>query len=505
MAKADGMGNYFLGIDAGTTLIKTVLFDESGSQVCGASSENRIYYTEEGGAEIDLELYWKELSGSINKVMKVSGVGRDDVKALAVSAHGVTVVPVDSSGIPLRRAFSYLDKRGTREARELIDVFGRRQLFANTGQPNILPVLIPVKVLWMKYHEPEVFNTFYKLVTVDAYLAYKFTGLWVATPSISATTGFIKLENGDFWCESMEYMGITPERLGKVKQSGTPIGTLHPKVAKNLGLSEKTLVVCGALDQAAGCVGTGNLTEGVITESTGTVLAISATVDEPRIDDDRPAPCFAHAVPQKFIMLPYCLSGGSVLKWFRDEFYEGVDYASIVGSAEGVRAGSDNLLMLPHLTGADSPEYNSNARGVFYNIDLRHTRAHFIRALLEGIGYMLRRNMELLRSLGLAVDNIRCIGGGSRSKLWNQIKADITGISVATFETEEVAALGAALLASVGCGFFTSIEEGCRRFVRIKETFVPNENNAHVYDECYERYVELYRRLEPMFTEKTSS
>ncbi|MDP8219010.1 MAG: FGGY family carbohydrate kinase [Candidatus Theseobacter exili] len=499
------MAQYFLGIDAGTTVIKAVLFNEEGNVVQESSRENEIIFLKDGGAEIDLEIYWHKVSACVRQTVEASKVNKNEIKALAISANGVTFMPVDKSGNPLRKAFSYLDERGAEETRELIKEFGQEKLFYHTGHPHILPIIVAVKTLWMKHHEPDIFNRFYKLVMVDDYLMFKLTGVFVTDPSLAGTTGFVKLHNRDYYKETMEYIGITEKRLCKIKQSGTAIGNVQSSIASELGLSEKTLVVCGALDQAAGCIGSGNITTGILTECTGTVLALNATVNEPLIDVHHPIPCFCHAVPEKYIMLPWCLSGGRVLKWFRDEFFQSgsiqskTSYSDIIKLTESIPAGSEGLLMLPHLAGANSPEFNEQARGVFFNIDVRHTRAHFVRAILESIGYMLRRNVEMLRSLELPSSMIRAIGGGARSRTWNQIKADILQIPVTTCEVEEAAALGAAVLAAVGSGYFASIEEGCKHFVRFNETFEPDKNKANIYDDCYNNYVKLYERVENLF------
>lgn len=499
------MSNYFLGLDAGTTVIKAVLFDEEGRFVQEASRENEIIFLENGGAEIDLEAYWQSVAACILEVMGSSGLRGEDVKALSVSANGVTVMPVDKSGKPLRKAFSYLDKRGAKEACEIIEKFGQETFYKNMGQPHLLPMLPIVKVLWMKRNESDIFNRFHKIVMVDDYLMFKLIGVWATDSCLAGTTGFVKVSNNSRWRETMEYVGVADDNFCEVKQSGTPIGNVLASVANKLGLSQRTLVVCGALDQAAGCIGSGNIKSGILTECTGTVLALNATVDKPVINIQKPVPCFAHAVEKKFIMLPWCLSGGRTLKWFRDEFFKSnsteaeITYSDMVTAADSIRPGSDNLLMLPHIAGANSPEFNEDARGVFFNIDIRHKRAHFVRAILESVGYMIRRNVEMLQSLEVPSDTIRSIGGAARSRTWNQIKADILQIPVTTCQIKEVGALGAAILAAVGSGYFSSIEQGCKQFVRFDETFEPDRKKAQIYDKCYHEYIELYNRVDSMF------
>lgn len=499
------MAPYFIGIDAGTTIIKAVLFNIEGKKVRESARENEIIFFQGDGAEIDLDAYWNRVADCIQEVASKSRLDKGAIKGLSIAANGVTFMPVSKSGKALRRAFSYLDTRGTEEAEELISTFGQRILFANTGQPHLMPLHVIVKMLWIKHHEPEIFSKTDKLAMVHDYLMFKLTGQWRATRSLAATTGFVKLRDGTLWDEAVEFVGMQPENMCPISNGGETIGTVLPKRAEALGLSSDTLVVCGSLDQAAGCIGSGNIDHGSVTESTGTVLAINATVNDPHIDYNKPVPCFSHALRDKFIMLPWCPSGGRVLKWFRDEFFqstehgEAVDYSEVISGVETVPAGCEGLIMLPHLAGANSPEFNENARGVFFNIDFQHTRSHFVRAILESMGYVIRRNLELLQSLEMDFEALCSIGGGARSRIWNQMKSDILQIPIRTCEIEEVGALGAGILAAVGCGVFDSIEEGCNHFVRFNKTYEPDNTKSQIYQGCYEKYMELYNQVEALF------
>jgi xylulokinase len=281
------------------------------------------------------------------------------------------------------------------------------------------------------------------------------------------------------------------------------------KASRETDLSTNTIVSTGALDQAAGAVGTGDIKPGIITESTGTALALLATVENPTYDPKRRIPCHHHAAPKKYLLIPWCPTAGAVLRWFRDEFgqYE-VEAAKKIKvnaydlwtlEAAKVPAGSDGLIILPHFMGAGAPEFDPHAKGIIFGLTLKHTKAHVIRAILESIAFMIRRNVELLEELGIQVEEIRSIGGASRSPLWNQIKANVTSRQIITLQIEEAASLGAAILAGVADGTFRSVEEGCKTMVKLKGKYEPQFKDREVYEKLYRVYCSLYNHVKDLF------
>ena len=275
-----------------------------------------------------------------------------------------------------------------------------------------------------------------------------------------------------------------------------------------MGLSTKTCVVTGGMDQAVGAIGAGNFKPGKVSESTGAALAIQATIADPLIDQSKGIPVYCHSVPGQYLFVPVCPTAGMAFKWLRDSFFpdemkqaeaEKTDtYDRLTQLAQSVPAGADGLIMLPHLMGAFSPEPNLLARGSFTGFTLSHTRGHFVRALLEGVAFLLKRNLEYIERTGMVIPEIRSTGGGARSRLWNQIKANVCNRPIVTLANEETALLGDAILAGVACGVFQSIEEGCHSMVVVKESIQP-DGDAQAYIEPYRLYCELDQRLSGYF------
>ena len=271
---------------------------------------------------------------------------------------------------------------------------------------------------------------------IEDYFIHRLTGKYACEGSLICSTVYWDINTRRWWPEMLRRLKIGEDRLPEIRESGEPVGPVLPAPARELGLDPGTIVCTGALDQAAGAIGVGNIRPGVFSENTGAALAICATVDHPVLDPKGRMPCHYHGIPGTYMCHTFT-TGGMVLKWYRDTFCQpeiqvgaqaGVDPYELLGQeAARVPPGAEGLVMLPHLQGAMAPEANPKARGVLYGITLRHTKAHFARAIMEAIACIVRRNIEVVEELGIRVSEIRGLGGGARSAVWNQIKADLTG------------------------------------------------------------------------------
>ena len=497
-----------LAVDLGTTALKCALHDLQGNVVAKDTEEYQLITPDALSVEMDTETYWRAFSTAIAKVMKVSGIAPADVKALGLSAQGETLIVVDKSGRPLRRAIVWLDNRAQSEADELGELLGHRHAYETTGQVKLVPTWPAAKVLWLRRHEAQLFEKVGKFLLLEDYFLHRLTGEYVCEGSLVTSTCYWNFRTKEWWPEMLKTLGITTAQLPRYFESGVPVGKLLPKVAEELGLSPQTVACTGALDQACGAIGVGNIRPGIFSENTGAALAICATVSQPTLDPNNQMPCHYHGVPDLY-MLHTFTSGGIVLRWFRDEFAQmekavaqasGFDAYDLMGAeAARVPPGCEGLVMLPHLQGAMAPEANPKAKGVFFGFTLRHGRSHFTRAIMEAVGFIVRRNIEVIEGLGVPVNEIRALGGGARSRIWKQIEADITRRPVVTTTNEEAATLGAAILAGKAVGLYASIEEAAGQMVQIKERFEPTPENFALYEEAYRTYVQLYNRLCPLF------
>jgi len=497
-----------LAFDLGTTALKCALHDVRGSVLSKASVEYELLTPDADSVEMEVETYWQAFKLALGTVLKDSRADPATIKALGVSAQGETLILVDSEGRPLRRAIVWLDNRAQQEANQLGEKFGHHHAYEITGQVKMVPTWPAAKILWIKKHEPAIFDQTAKFLLIEDYFLHRLTGEYACEGSLVTSTCYWNFRTRQWWPEMLNELGVRTEQLPAYCESGEVVGTLQRQVAAELGLSPETRVCTGALDQACGAIGVGNIQRGIFSENTGAALAICASVEQATLDPAEQMPCHYHGLPGLY-MLHTFTGGGIVLRWFRDEFAQlemavgknsGVDTYDLLGrAAEKIPAGCEGLVMLPHLQGAMAPEANPEARGVFYGFTLRHGRNHFVRAIMEAVSFIVRRNIEVIEGMGVPVTEIRALGGGARSRIWKQIEADVTGRPVLTTVNEEAATLGAAILAGKAVGLYSSVAEAVAQMVQVKERFEPTAENKPIYDASFGTYVDLYNALCPLF------
>lgn len=499
--------SFLLSLDVGTTSVKAGLFQPDGQCLASALQEYQLISNSANEAEVDPTTYWQAACQTIRSVLNHANVNPIEVLGLSVSSQGETTIFLDEAGQPLRNALVWLDNRAAKQAETLKTQLGN-DVYSHTGIPEIISTWTACKVLWVKENEPELFKKVFKILLVQDYLIYRMTDCYITDGSISCTSMFYDIIQHDWWVKALAAVGISADQLATLQKPGSVAGMLTQEAAKALCLTTQTCVVCGGMDQAVGAIGAGNIGGGVISETTGAALAIQASIADPLIDKTCQTPVYEHSVAGEYLFVPVCPTAGMTFKWFKDQFGEaeikrakkdGLDVYDLLNQlAEEVSAGSDGLVMLPHLMGAFSPESNPSARGVFCGFTLHHQRGHFVRAIQEGVAFMLRRNLELIERSGVVIREVRSTGGGSRGMLWNQIKTDVCNRPFLLLENEDTGLVGDAILAGVACGVFKTITEGVNAMVRVRKTILPG-NDVAVYETAYRRYCDLDESLSDYF------
>lgn len=502
------MRELIIGLDLGTTALKIALFDNDGKIIAVSTQEYPLLTPQTDHVEVAPQTYWQSFKNGLDGLRQKTEFKPEEIRALGFSAQGETLFFLDKKGEPLRNAIVWMDNRAQEEAQALKEKFGDPTCFKVTGQVSFEPCWPASKVLWVKNHEPEIFSKTDKILLIEDYFIYKMTGILVAEGSLLTSTTYWDINTKEYWPEMLEFIGITKDQLPEIRESGEVVGKLDEKVAEELGLSPNTVVCTGALDQAAGAIGVGNVREGGFSENIGAALAICVPVSEPTFDLNRSMPLH-YFIQKDMYMVHTFTTGGMTLKWFRDVFSQAekaiaelldTDAYDLLGKeAAAIPPGCEGLITLPHLTGSLAPDVNSKAKGVFYGFTLKHNKAHFVRSIFEAIGYIIRRNIDALADMGIHVTELRSLGGGSKSAVWSQIKADITGKTLITVDCDESACLGAAILAGKAIGLFPDIEAACEKMINEKERFEPDSKNKKIYDLGYENYKKLFKDLESMF------
>jgi xylulokinase len=495
-----------LGLDLGISTAKAALFDLSGALV-QCETDEYLILPEGSRVETDPETYWRPVAASVRRLLARWGGSPEQIRAISVASHTETVIPLDRSGQPVRPALVWMDSRSQTEANELDREIGLARVLQISGQADINSIWPITKLRWMAKNEPDELHRTYKFLLPEEYLLYRLCGNFVAEQSEWSSSLIMDIRSKKWSEEMLEFAGISAAQLPQICAPGTLIGKISEACALETGLSRKTHVVAGALDHVSAAVAAGNIAPGVVTESTGSVLALVATVSQPILDLQARIPCHIHAMPDTYCLLPWNPSGGIILKWFKDNFVYLAEspevedvYDRLTGEAGKIGPGSSGLILLPHFQGALFPEYNDAARGVFFGVTLAHKRAHFVRAIMEAVCFMMRRDLEGLERLGAGAKEIRVLGGGARSGLWSQMKADICNIRVVVPAESEAAALGAAILAAVGSGIYPDIPSAVRAMSKIKNSIEPNPINVAVYDAAFRLYVSLYNSVKDLFS-----
>ena len=498
-----------LGIDAGTTALKVGVFSERGAALGSAREEYSLASPQPDRAELDPERYWQAAAAATQRALAAAAVSGADVGVIGVSSQGETVIALGPDDRALGPAIVWLDNRAAAEASEIAERFDRDEVYATTGVPEVNPTWTATKIAWWRRHDPELFRAAAAFLLVEDFVLHRLTGRLVTEGGVQCTSLLYDIRRQAWWPAMLEHVGLTADRLPAIARPGAVVGTLTAEAADALGLRRGIPVVAAGMDQGAGAVAVGNTSPGIVSESTGGALVVQASVDRPDGDPTRQTPVYVHSAPDRYLYAPVCPTGGMALTWFRDRFgdaevreatAEGRDaYDLLTAAAAAIPPGAEGLTMLPHLAGAFSPEYEPRARCVFFGFGLTHTKAHFVRATLEAVAFMLRRNLELLDGIGVPAREIRSQGGGARSPLWCQIKADVCARPVLTMAGEDAAVRGAAMLAGVAAGVFATLAEATSAMVIAGRTFEPAPAAVAAYEPAYRRYVELFETLRPVF------
>ena len=495
-----------LGIDVGTTGAKAILIDADGNLVASATAEYPMSTPRPLWAEQDPGDWWRASVASIRRVLQnvepraVVGVG------LTGQMHGLVLL--DAHGNVLRPCILWNDQRTAAQCVEITEkVGGEKKLLELIGNP-VLPGFTAPKILWVRENEPEVYAQVAQVLLPKDYLRYCLTGAYATEVSDASGTALLDVQHRRWSDVLLSALEIPRTWLPDVYESPVVSARISADAANETGLAAGTPVVGGGGDQAAQAVGSGIIADGLISVTLGTSGVVFASSDSYRLEPVGRLHAFCHAVPNKWHLMGVMLSAAGSFRWFRDTLAQGEiieaneknadAYDLLTGQAAHAPAGSEGLIFLPYLSGERTPHPDPDARGVYFGLTLRHNKAHLIRAVLEGVAYGLRDSLELMRALGIKLDQVRASGGGARSALWRQILADVFDSEIVLVNITEGAAFGAALLAGVGAGVYANVGDACARSIRVTDKIEPSANAA-AYSDYYSLYRELYPALAPHF------
>ena len=502
-------GDFLVGIDIGTTGAKAVIFDPMGNVKASGYREYGCTYPKPNWVEQDAEMLVESSMDACAEAIRESGIDPSTVAAIAFSTQRTCTHFLDDSGILVRPMISWQDNRTGDEVKIVEENLGGERFQQITCLP-LGAIWIVNKILWLREKEPRSWDRVKKIVQLQDYFlkAYGADDYFVDY-SDAGLFGCWDLYGTQWSREICDVFQIDREMLPIPKPSGTQVGEIGRTVANKTGLATGTPICVGAGDQNSAAVGAGLIAPGLMSVSLGTGGLAAAYIDGKLPEVDPRAMLTGHPIPGKYMLEGYQPAGAGALRWLRDEITRmekegavdaGTDvYDNLTAMASAVPAGSKGLVLNPYFASAGTPRWNANARASVTGLTFHHDRACLVRAFIEGITLEVKDMINSMYACGAKIDEVRILGGPTRSELWNQIQADVYGRPVSTLKFPDAAVLGAAICAGVGSGLFTDIPDGVALMVETDRTYDPIQSNVEVYEEIYDVFCDIYERLEPVY------
>jgi len=505
----------FLGVDVGTTNVRSLIFNETGEVLGQAFYKLKIYKPKPEIVEEKPEEIWRAVLKTMRDAVKRSRVPADNVVAISFSAqmHGVSIISRD--GTTLTRLITWLDRRAVSQYKKLSKILDPYEIYSRTGCPPLFIYPLP-KILWIKENMPAKFEKCFKIVSAKDYLIYRMFKEAYLDRSVASGSQLLNIHKLE-WDETLlEIAGIDQEKLSILRDETEIVGELPREIAKNTGLKKGTPVILGASDATLSSFGLGAIEKGIAGLNIGSSGAVRVLSNRPFIDKDRKARFFCYYGTQGYWLPGGALNNaGIILRWFRDVFGQPevkeaqkrrVDpYEVITEKAAKVKPCAEGLLMVPFFTGERFPIRDSKARGILFGLTLAHGRAHIIRAIMEGVAYTLKWIMDILEGQGITIEEVRIGGGGAKSSVWRQIQADVLGKRVVYTKVGEASALGAAMLATLKLGIYKDLKEASKNMVKVAGYHEPNLDNHRRYVLMFRIYKKLYNTSKSLYKELSRS
>jgi xylulokinase len=496
---------YFLGIDVGTGGTRALLIDEQGRVIASATEEHRAFASPQiGWAEQDPDDWWRACGVAVRAALAKGHLSGNQISCVGLSGQMHGAVLLDDRDHVVRPALIWCDVRTEEQTQHLTTQIGTDRLIQLTCNPALTNFTL-TKCLWVRENEPENWSKVRSIMLPKDYVRFRLTGERATDVSDASGTLLLDVVHRRWSKEILQLVEMDESLLPNLYESPEISGKISTEGAAATGLHAGTPVVAGAGDQAAGAVGMGVVSSGTVSATIGTSGVVLAATSAPALDPKGRLHTFCHAIPGRWMVMGVTQAAGFSLRWFRDQFGAGTNghgssrgdsrgdsYDTLTAEAADAPPGCDGLLWAPYLMGERTPYLDPAARGVLVGLTASHTRAHVIRAILEGVALSLRDTFTIFREIEVPVKIVRLGGGGARSPLWRQIQADVYGQRVEIVEAEEGAAYGAAILAGVGAQNWPSVNNACNAVVRVAGHVDRNSIDSVVMDKAYAAYRRIY-------------
>ena len=489
----------YVGVDIGSTGLKVLVIDEHGRII----SKSYFAYFTGSNQKGQFEYHGAVICKVFKQALHQALMGIEDkqaIKTISFSSLGEAFVPIDRSGKVLMNSILGTDRRGTEEFGAFIEKLKPGELAKISGHCESCDFSVS-KLLWIKKYHPEIYDKTWKFLLYEDWLGYCLTGRVCIDYSLASRTMLFDIEKKQWSRELAEHAGIDVDKLAEPVQSGSVIGTLLPSIAKEFGLSEKTLVVAGGHDVCCALLGCGALSEGIAVDTTGTTECISAVLGEQRLSgqciEKEGLVCEPYLLENTFNTLAFMWNAGSIVEWYlrkllHTEAYRGKSQSEMYAYfANNTRSVPQKVFVLPHFSGTGTLHPNVKSAGAIINLTMDTEDADIYQAILESITYEMKLNLQKLRRAGVCIEKLIAVGGGAKSAQWLQIKANIFDLPIWLPENQEAGAMGCAILGARASGTYRTISEAVGEMVRVKQKYTVEAEKQTLYQECFEIYQEI--------------
>ena len=481
------------GLDIGTTGCKLTVFDATGKQL-GKAYRDYPVRRAVSGHEIDISTMME----SVYAVIREMTTQYPDISGIGVTSFGETFVMTDEKGEPLHNAMLYTDPRGAEECAELVEKLGADQIAEISGLAPHEMYSIP-KMMWIQKHKPEVFAAARHIFLIGDYVVYHLTGRAQIDYSLATRTMAFDIHTLAWSEEIFRAAGIDPALMSQPVPTGTVAGAISLEAAEQTGLSSDCVIVSVSHDQVAAAVGAGAFDGNIAVDGAGTVECLTPIYDSIPDISVMAKSYFSvvpHAVPGKYVAYAFSYTGGALIQWAMETFGKGETNESME-QAYG-KDEPTGLLVLPHFAGAATPYMDTGSKGAILGLTTEVTAPVIYRACMEGVAYEMRLNYEALAGSGIHFRKLHATGGGAKSRVWMQMKADILGLPITALKTADAGTVGSAMLTGIAVGLFTDLSDAAAHMVQETETYLPRPEMHEKYMQVYARYRQVYQAVRPL-------
>lgn len=491
--------NYYLGIDIGTSSVKSLLMDAKGHMIGTAQIGYDIIKDRLAYAEQDMEKIWEASKKTIADLVKRYRTESAKIQGISYSGQMHGLVMVDADGNLIRNAMIWADQRSEKEIQKIYDIVGK-DFYQSVALNSLSTGFLIASLMWAKEHEPENYEKIRYVMFPKDYIRYRMCGEYGTDMSDASSGAVFDTRKRDWAWELIDKLEISRSIFPECHEACETAGTLTEQCSLDTGLKSGIRIAYGGGDTLMQGVGNGIIVPGVLAANIGTACQISGALHQPLYDALYRTNTFCHVKKDLWMLMGAHLSGGVALKWLMNQILEMGSFDEMTSLAATVVPGSEGMLFLPYLNGERTPYNDPNAKGIYFGMTLKHTRAHMIRSTMEGIVFGLRTSIEIFKDLGIGYSKIIASGGGARGQLFQEMQADIFDCEIYTNEENEQAGMGAAITAAVACGEYSDYQEACEQLVHMRDTVVvPNHENQKYYEEQFSVYRELYEHNKDLF------